>query len=470
MAGWGEDMVFSSLTFLFVFFPVFFALYFLVKGNRARNIILIFASLLFYAWGEPVYILLMLISSLNDYFFSRLIDRVRTDQPVLAKVYLVLSILVNLGLLGFFKYADFVIITLNAVLNLKLTLLELPLPIGISFYTFQTMSYTIDVYREKVAVQTRFSTLLAYVVMFPQLIAGPIVRYATVEHELSNRQPTIQNIADGLRRFIKGLGKKVIIANQVAILADAIFEMSGSQWSWSYAFFGIIAFLLQIYYDFSGYSDMAIGMGKMMGFNFLENFDAPYRSQSITEFWRRWHISLGTWFKDYVYIPLGGSRVSTLRVIFNLAVVWFLTGLWHGASWNYVLFGMHFFIVLVFEKFYGSKLLEKCPRIVRHGYVISVLIIGFTYFRIEETSKILPFLSVLLSFKQGTGTLIPPLLAYTLPYVLLAVIGLFPVPKQLKTALQRLDWVNDVALIGVFLISTLFLVSRSFNTFIYFRF
>jgi alginate O-acetyltransferase complex protein AlgI len=463
-------MVFSSLTFVFIFFPVFFFLYYALRDTKSRNQLIIVFSLLFYAWGEPVYVVIMIISTINDYAFSILIDNVRDKNARMAKLYLVLSIIVNLGLLSFFKYSDFLIMNLNSLLHLKITMLNLPLPIGISFYTFQTMSYTLDVYRKQVKVQKNFNALLAYVTLFPQLIAGPIVRYSTVEDELLNRIIDVDLVAKGLRRFIIGLSKKIIIANQVAILANAAFAMKDGTLNWSFAILGIIAYALQIFYDFSGYSDMAIGMGHMMGFHFLENFNAPYRSTSITDFWRRWHISLGTWFRDYLYFPLGGSRGSKYRTIMNLALVWFLTGLWHGAAWNFIIFGMYYFVILVIEKSGGLSLISKLPRVLRHSYALVLILVGWVIFRSESIAQIGSYLSACVGLGASSLNIIPAKLTYTLPFMGLGILLILPSPKFIQTLNRKLLWIGDLAILMIFLMSTLYLVNQSFNPFIYFRF
>ena len=328
-------MVFSSLLFLYYFLPLVLSLYYLAP-HKLRNLVLFAGSLFFYAWGEPVYIVLMIFSSLSDFGHGLLIDKYRNREQI-AKWLVASAVAINLGLLGFFKYADFLILNLNAVLDTNFTPLHLPLPIGISFYTFQTMSYSIDVYRGDAPVQRSFLNFATYVTLFPQLIAGPIVRYNTIAHELTARQESWDSFSQGVKRFVIGLGKKVLLANNIGLLWTEIQKSAPSDLTVLTAWLGIIAFGFQIYYDFSGYSDMAIGLGRMFGFTFPENFHYPFISRSITEFWRRWHISLGSWFRDYLYIPLGGSRTNKLRSYCNLFFVWLLTGFWHGASWNFVL-------------------------------------------------------------------------------------------------------------------------------------
>ena len=342
-------MVFSSIPFIFFFLPVFLILYYLVP-YKVKNILLLIFSLIFYAWGEPIYILLMIFSSVVDYTNGRMIEKYAQNNQKRKNLFLIISIIVNLSLLGFFKYADFLIGSINSLLNINIPLLELGLPIGISFFTFQTMSYSIDVYRGDVKAEHNFLDFMAYVSMFPQLIAGPIVRYEEVSKELKNRSITAQGFADGMIRFLQGLFKKVLIANNIGYLFVIASSMPNNEMSVVMSWLGILAYTFQIYFDFSGYSDMAIGMGKMLGFTYPENFNHPYISKSITEFWRRWHISLSSFFKDYVYIPLGGSRVKKIINVRNILIVWMLTGLWHGANWNFVLWGVLIFLFQVLHQ------------------------------------------------------------------------------------------------------------------------
>ncbi|MBO4289674.1 MAG: MBOAT family protein, partial [Lachnospiraceae bacterium] len=352
-------MVFSSLTFLLFFLPAVLAVYFAVPA-RFKNGVLFLFSLIFYAWGEPVYVCLMLFSTVLDYTCGRLVDSHRGAKK--GKAALIVSICVNVGLLAVFKYSDLFIGTFNDIFGTALALPHLPLPIGISFYTFQTMSYTIDVYRGKAKVQKNIVSFGAYVALFPQLIAGPIVRYQTIADQLNERTHSTDLFGEGAWRFVTGLGKKVLLANNIGLLWDTVKAIPFGRLSVLGAWLGIIAFAFQIYFDFSGYSDMAIGLGRMFGFTFLENFNYPYLSKSITEFWRRWHISLGTWFRDYVYIPLGGSRCSIAKQLRNLAVVWLLTGFWHGASWNFLIWGVYFGVILIAEKLFLLKTLERLPK------------------------------------------------------------------------------------------------------------
>ena len=371
-------MLFSSLVFLFTFLPITLLVYYLVP-RKVKNVVLLIASLIFYAWGEPVYVLIMLFSIVFDYANGRLIEHFKNKNcPGKAKAALIVDLCGNLAILGFFKYTDFVIGSINSITGAGLSLLHIALPIGISFYTFQTMSYTIDVYRGEVAAQKNILTFATYVTLFPQLIAGPIVQYKTVEKELMHRKVTLEDFSEGAFRFSVGLAKKVLLANQIGSLWNSISQLN--HMSVATAWLGAIAYSFQIYFDFSGYSDMAIGLGRMFGFYFLENFNFPYMSKTITEFWRRWHISLGSWFRDYIYIPLGGNRVSTGRHIRNILVVWALTGLWHGASWNFVFWGVYYGLLLLAEKFLLGRFLEKAPVWLRNLYTMFAVIIGWVFF------------------------------------------------------------------------------------------
>lgn len=469
-------MLFSSLTFLFVFLPLVIFIYFLSLNLTYRNLILFISSIIFYAWGEPVYIILMLVSILVNYLLALLISNYQArNKKMESKIVLISSIIINLGLLSIYKYADFIIININQVFNTNLGLLNIILPIGISFYTFQTMSYTIDVYLCNVKAQRNPLILGTYVAMFPQLIAGPIVRYITVEKELETRNETWHDAARGIRRFIIGLGKKVIIANQMGIIANTVFNIDKGSLGTGIAWIGIIAYTLQIYFDFSGYSDMAIGLGRVFGFRYLENFDYPYISQSITEFWRRWHISLGSFFRDYVYIPLGGNRVGRIRWIFNILVVWFLTGLWHGASWNFVLWGLYFALILIMEKVIVLKVLEKLPKAIRHTYAIFLFTIGWVIFRCESIVQIKYFLAALFGRygNAGLNDFYKLSISNLLPFVIIALIAATPLPNKIFEKLNNnilLSFIYDALLAIVFLVCIMYLVNSTFNPFIYFRF
>ena len=464
-------MVFSSLTFLQWFLPCVLLVYFLVP-KRAKNAVLFVFSLLFYAWGEPVYVGLMIFSTILDYSCGRAAEKYRGTSK--AKIALLVSVIVNLSLLGFFKYTDFFIRTVNSVFGCAIPLLNLPLPIGISFYTFQTMSYTIDVYRGDARAQKNILSFGAYVSLFPQLIAGPIVRYQTIAEQLDERTHSFDKFGEGVKRFIGGLGKKVLLANNIGLLWNTV-SQANEQTVLS-AWLGILAFAFQIYFDFSGYSDMAIGLGKMFGFDFLENFDHPYCSKSITEFWRRWHISMGTWFRDYVYIPLGGNRRGIAIQLRNIAIVWLLTGFWHGASWNYVLWGVFYGGILIFEKFFLLNRLQKAPVLVRRLYTLLCVMVGWVLFAFEDIGKGWAFLKVMFGGAALCGsTAMYQLLSY-LPLLTLCAVAATPLGKRIYHRFSdqcgaRLGAAVEVA--GLALTAVLavaFLISGSYNPFLYFRF
>ena len=470
-------MVFSSFVFLLVFFLVVMALYFAVPG-RIRNVVLLLASLLFYAWGEPIYVLIMLFSTVFDYTNGRLIEKFKNEnRHTAAKVTLIVDMAGNLGILGFFKYADFVIENVNAVTGAGISLLHIALPIGISFYTFQTMSYTIDVYRGEVPAARNILDFATYVTLFPQLIAGPIVQYKTIEKELAHRKTTVDEFAEGAFRFVIGMAKKVILANQIGALFTEISGMS--EMSTATAWLGAIAYSFQIYFDFSGYSDMAIGLGRMFGFHFLENFNYPYISKSITEFWRRWHISLSSWFREYVYIPLGGNRKGLKRQLINIMIVWMLTGLWHGASWNFVLWGLYYGVLLMIEKMFLLKWLDKLPGVLRHVYCLFLVIIGWTIFAQTDFGVLGEYLQTM----AGVGTtLVDSTFFYHLSCnaVLLVVLCLCSVDyKPLIAKNEKLtafmksgayDVVRIVIMMVLMAVCFAFLVGDSYNPFLYFRF
>lgn len=469
-------MIFSSFTFLLLFLPLVLLFYFLMPSRTFKNLFLFLASILFYAWGEPIYVVLILFSTFNDYIFSRVVQKQKDiGKHKRAKVYFILSLVINIGILSFFKYSGFLISNINSILEISINYHELPLPIGISFYTFQTMSYSIDVYRGHVKAQKNFLTLATYVTLFPQLIAGPIVRYITVEDELINRQETLKLAASGTRRFIIGLGKKVIIANQMGIIADNVFNnydpTSGTVLTW----FALICYSFQIYYDFSGYSDMAIGLGRIFGFHFLENFNYPYIAKSITDFWRRWHISLSTWFRDYIYIPLGGNRRHAVR---NLFIVWFLTGLWHGASWNYIFWGLYYGVLLAIEKYFIKDYLNKFPKILQHFYALFFILIGWALFRIEDLEQLGKVLKTLFIYKEidiRTFMLTYSNILYAIPFTALAILGSGPIFSVALTKLKIkqsfvINLVKDIVIIVILIISVIFLVGETFNPFIYFKF
>ena len=464
-------LVFSSFIFLFGFLPVVLALYY-ITPRRFRNVTLFVVDLVFYSWGEPKLVLLMLVSVLLNYFSAILIGIYRPKKR-LARAIFILSIILNLGLLGFFKYIGFIGETLQFMLPfLNIPILEVSLPIGISFYTFQTMSYTIDVYRNTVAVQKNVITFGTYVSLFPQLIAGPIVRYSDVAEQLVNRRESLQQFTDGVRIFLIGLAKKVLIANQMGVLWDILRKSTdgGVIGAWC----GILAYTFQIYYDFSGYSDMAIGLGKMFGFEFMKNFDYPYISESITEFWRRWHISLGTWFREYVYIPLGGNRKGLGRQIINMSVVWFLTGLWHGASWNFILWGVYFGILLIIEKTFLLKALKKAPAIVRHIYALFFIVLGWVLFYFENMGEMGVFLGRLFG-AQGFGLSVntgAAILSF-LPLMIAAAVISTPLLTntfhRIKSSGVRMVLENTGCVLSL-LLCTASLAGSSYNPFLYFKF
>jgi alginate O-acetyltransferase complex protein AlgI len=448
-----------------------------MASDRWRNYVLLVFSLIFYAWGEPKFLPVMVLIVGLDYIFAFLIEK--TEQKITRKLYIAATVITNLGLLGYYKYTMFILENINALCKTNITIPEITLPIGISFFTFQAMSYVIDVYRENVKAQKNPFYVLLYVSLFPQLVAGPIVRYKTVEDEILNRKTTVEDFSAGLERFIIGLGKKIIISNNTAVVADAIF--GASKIDASMAWLAAISYSLQIYFDFSAYSDMAIGIGRILGFHFDENFNFPYIAQSVTEFWRRWHISLTSWFRDYVYIPLGGNRKGAAREILNRFVIWTLTGIWHGAAWTFVVWGLSFFVLQVIEKFWLGSFLEKLPRLFRHMYLL--ICVGFTMviFRADDMSQAWWVIKHMLRM-HVTSYGLSQVNIYLHQYGLYLALGIFfsmPVYRNLKTRLMErfsekgkvvLYGINYIGLVGVFFISILYLVNSSYNPFIYFRF
>ena len=467
-------MLFSSISFIYYFLAAVLVIYFIVPF-KAKNLVLLIASLGFYFYGEPVYTLLMLATTLSSYIHGLLIDRFR--GKTLSKVFLWSSVITSVGVLGFFKYSDFFIHNVNALFGSSFSLLGIALPIGISFYTFQTMSYTIDVYRGEAKVQKSFIRLATYVALFPQLIAGPIVRYTTVEEELSSRTHSFENFSYGINRFIIGLSKKVLIADSLGTLARSLHASDEASVAgfWIYG----IAVSLQLYFDFSGYSDMAIGLGRIFGFHFLENFNYPFISKSIGEFWRRWHMSLGSWFRDYVYIPMGGNRVSVPRWLLNTLTVWFLTGFWHGADWTFIIWGLFFALLLILEKFWLNKLFSKIPRVFSHVYVCILIIISFVIFNANGLSGALSDIGAM--FGAGGIPFWNSQTAYYLSsYALVlacAFLGATPVLKNTvlklkenKTVCKILNVLEPVFHVVMLLIVTAYFVDGSFSPFLYFRF
>ena len=466
-------MLFSSIPFLYYFFPVVLIVYYAVP-KTVKNLVLLLASLVFYGWGEPLYVFLMMASILLGYVFGILIEKYHDTTR--AKVCMIISVAISLGLLGYFKYADFFIKNFNGATGLSLPLLNVVLPIGISFYTFQLISYIIDVYRGKVEAQKNFVSLAAYITMFPQLIAGPIVRYSDVDRQLKERSITFDKIAYGIRRFSLGMGKKILIANVLGEFCAAFKEADEKSivFYWLYA----IAVSLQIYFDFSGYSDMAIGLGSMLGFQFIENFNYPFISKSATEFWRRWHMSLGTWFRDYVYIPLGGSRCSVSRNMLNIFIVWMLTGFWHGAEWTFVVWGLYFGILLMLEKTFLLKWLEKYPFVSR-VYILIFGIISFVIFDSVSLGAAVAHIGAMFGLAE-----VPFMTEVTSYYLdsykimfLIAIIGATPVVKHFmekimehKRAKILIEVLEPIVMIGILVVTTGYLVDGSFNPFLYFRF
>ncbi len=460
-------MIFSSLLFLFLFLPIVLISYY-VLNYRFKNYILLTASLLFYAWGEPRYIYLMLFSIAFNYWAGLKVD---PDSDENHRFWLTVSIVFNLGLMVIFKYAGF----LFGIKGIKL-------PLGISFFTFQAMSYVIDVYRKDTRVQKNIFDLALYISLFPQLVAGPIVRYQTVAEQITKRNHSIEKFADGVNRFVFGLSKKVILANQLALVADKVFATPTAQLSVLESWIGIICYTLQIYFDFSGYSDMAIGLGKMFGFDFLENFNYPYISQTASEFWRRWHISLGTWFKDYVYFPLGGNRASKPKIYRNLFVVWFLTGLWHGADWVFIIWGLYYGMLIALEKAFLQKLIYRLPELFRHIYLIFIVIIGWVLFRSSSINEAVNFIKIMigLSSNELINNTFEIYINDSWYIIFLSILFSTPVFKKLWNLAEgnykhlsksrTVYALHSLFLVGCMFITVVLLSSSSYNPFLYFRF
>lgn len=464
-------MVFSSLVFLFAYLPITLLIYYLVP-RQGRNIFLFIINLVFYGWGEPTLVLLMVFNIFFNYMGGWLVDKYRQDAKK-KKLFLILTCILDIGILAVFKYTGLITETLNLLPFLNIPTLEISLPIGISFYTFQTMSYVIDVYRDDAPVSKSFINFGTYVALFPQLIAGPIVRYKDVAYQLTHRRETLEQFTTGVKLFMVGLGKKVLIANQMGNLTTSVFattDENGVLGTW----LGIIAYTFQMYFDFSGYSDMACGLGNMLGFEFLKNFNYPYISKSITEFWRRWHISLSTWFKEYVYIPLGGNRKGTKRQIINLLVVWGLTGLWHGASWNFLLWGLYFGLLLILEKFILKKFLDKLPSAIQHIYTLFIVAIGWGIFYFTDIKQLGTFFTDLFNFGNGIiGSQALTLLLSYLPVLIAAAIASTPFASKLYTRFKeaKFIWIAEVLFcMFILAVSTASLVNQSYNPFLYFRF
>lgn len=474
-------MLFSSLVFLFMFFPIVISLYYLAKDNL-KNYILLAASIIFYAWGEPVYVWLMILAIIINYIFGFWVDINRIKNEKKRKLNLIICIIINISILFIFKYYMFVVENVNLLFNKNIKIIQIALPLGISFYTFQALSYVIDVYRGEVKLQKNILNLGLYISLFPQLVAGPIVRYETIENEICSRVHSSEKFANGVRRFVIGLGKKIIISNQVALVADNLFALQTNELSVATTWLAIIAYTLQIFFDFSGYSDMAIGLGKMFGFEFLENFNYPYIAESITEFWRRWHISLGTWFRDYVYIPLGGNRCSNIKNLRNILIVWLLTGFWHGASWTFIAWGVYYGILLISEKKILNKYLKKLWRPLRHLYVVMFVMIGWIFFRADNFSYSVEFIKNMFML-NGVSLIDNNFIIYLRDYWYIFILGiLFSTPifntmfKFLNNKCQNISnnkiiWILESFMYcSIFCIVIMHLMSSSYNPFIYFRF
>jgi len=466
-------MVFSSTIFLCVYLPLVLLGYYICP-KKGRNLFLLIASLVFYAWGEPKYVFLMIFSILVNYIFGRLMDKHRENKKRL-KLMLVLSVVIDIGLLSVFKYTDFIITNVNAIFGANFDLLNIALPIGISFYTFQAMSYTIDVYRNDVRVQKNLIDFGMYITMFPQLIAGPIVRYADVQDQLAERSVTTADFSEGIMRFVVGLGKKVLLANQMGAVWSDIYALGGDV-SALMAWTGAIAYTFQIYFDFSGYSDMAIGLGRMFGFKFPENFRYPYQSVSITDFWRRWHITLSTWFKEYLYIPLGGNRRGLARQALNLLIVWSLTGFWHGAGWNFVMWGLYYFVILFIEKLFLLKALDKLPKFFRHVYALLLIIIGWVIFASDDVSVLLPFLGSMFGANGAVGGMDVYTLLTKAVLLIICCVASTELPKKLFLSAagamneKAAFTLKSVLMIALLALSMILLIGDSYNPFLYFRF
>lgn len=480
-------MVFSTSIFIYLFLPITLIIYYLAP-KKGKNLIILLSGLLFYSWGEPIYVIVMLISTMIDYFAGLIMNHFE-GRKVPRRICLIVSIVMNLGLLGIFKYSGFIAENINAIAGTQLIDINnmnffgieyLPmnmLPIGISFFTFQSMSYTIDLYLGNVKVQKNPISFAAFVTLFPQIVAGPIVRYDDVAKELDDRSITIDLIYDGIIKFIIGLSKKVLIANSIGALWTSIKATDIANVSVVSSWLGILAFTFQIYFDFSGYSDMAVGLGKMMGFNFPKNFDYPYLSKSISEFWRRWHITLGAWFKSYVYIPLGGNRKGMARTIFNLAVTWFLTGVWHGASWNFILWGTLYGVVIILEKLFLGKLLDKIPDIFGHIYTMLLVILGWVLFDTADLPTAGAYIAKMFGVGGGAfidSTAMYQIATYGITFII-CIIGCTNLPKLAVEALKKksavlVNYVGIAVMTGMFIICAAYLVDQTYNPFLYFNF
>lgn len=458
-----------------MFLPISLLIYY-ISPKKFRNCILFVVSLIFYAWGEPIYIFLMIATIVFDYFMALKIDKYKS-KPKKSKLLFIFTIIVNISILVFFKYIGFILGNINNILSLNISFDELALPVGISFYTFQVLSYIVDVYLERVNVQRNFISFGTYVTMFPQLIAGPIVQYESIEKQLINRKESIDLFGEGVERFIKGLAKKVLLANNIGILWTTISSMDINSISVLTSWIGIVAYTFQIYFDFSAYSDMAIGLGKMFGFKLIENFNFPYISISVTEFWRRWHISLGSWFRKYIYIPLGGNRVSQNKHIRNILVVWFLTGLWHGASWNFIVWGLYYGLILLFEKITFNKILQKTPTYIKHIYTMFLVIVGWVFFASNDILSAINYLKVMFCFNHNVFIDNAAIYYLYTNFILFVILTICSTPFSQKI-LDNIDkklkipytYTSLFVYMFILFLTTAYLVNETYNPFLYFRF
>lgn len=464
-------MLFSSVSFLYFFLPATLVLYF-IAPRRFKNTVLLICSLFFYGWGEPKFVVLMLCSITQAYFFGRLTEKYREKRQ--GKLFLALSVVLSLAALGYFKYAGFFVDSFRTVFGIEGPALSIALPIGISFYTFQAISYVIDVYRGNARAQKNYIDLALYIAMFPQLIAGPIVRYTDIEPELKERKATADDLIYGVRRFVIGLGKKLIIANLLGELAAAFVSSSAPTvlFAWMYA----IAYAMQVYFDFSAYSDMAIGLGRIFGFRFPENFNYPYQSVSITDFWRRWHMTLSTWFREYLYIPLGGNRRGLPRQALNLFIVWTLTGFWHGAGWRFIMWGLYYFVILLVEKLFMLRALDKMPKALRHVYALLLIVIGWVIFASDDVSVLMPYLGSMFGANGAVGGMDVYMLSTKAVMLVICCIASTQLPKRLFVSVtgamgEKAGFtVKSVLTLALLVLSVVFLIGDSYNPFLYFRF
>ncbi|WP_010294413.1 MBOAT family O-acyltransferase [Clostridium senegalense] len=466
-------MVFSNTLFIYLFLPLNLLIYFLVKDIKAKNITLLVFSLIFYSWGEPKWIILLLFTSIINYYAGIFIEKNKDTKE--SKKWLIYSIIINLCSLLIFKYTAFIFENINELFNLAIKIPDIPFPLGISFYTFHVISYTVDVYKGHVKAQKSYYKFLLYISLYPQLVAGPIVRYSQVEDEIDYRESSINNINDGINRFIVGLGKKVLIANVAGKLVEQYMNSNLYDLTVVGAWLGIVMFTIQMYFDFSGYSDMAIGLGKIFGFKYLENFNYPYISKSATEFWRRWHISLGSFFRDYVYIPLGGNKKN---MVANLFIVWLLTGIWHGASWNFIIWGLYFGIIIYFEKKLILKILNRIPKIVSHIYLLTVVVIGWTIFYFTNLTDSIKYLKIMFGLSNNSiiNTETKLEIVNNIFWIILALIGTTPILPYIKRKILEKDREYILTILVVIInvmiliLSTAMLIGDSYNPFLYFRF